>query len=129
MSTPEEDLPDDPVRSVRPYTVTGGRTRPAGPAPLPLEALVRARAPEVGESPPSGETLERGRILELCRDGMLSVAELSAHLRLPLGAVRVLVGDLAEEGLVVVYGVGHGASAPAHNLTILESVLDGISRL
>ena len=58
-----------------------------------------------------------------------SVAELSAHLSLPLGVVRVLVGDLADEGLVVVHTGSPTAAPPAANLKVLESVLDGISAL
>jgi 2-oxoglutarate dehydrogenase E2 component (dihydrolipoamide succinyltransferase) len=46
-------------------------------------------------------TAERRRIHQLTSTQILSVAELSAHLSLPLGVVRVLVGDLADEALVV----------------------------
>ena len=58
-----------------------------------------------------------------------SVAELSAHLSLPLGVVRVLIGDLAEEGLVVVHTGSPSAAPAATNLKVLESVLNGISSL
>jgi len=58
------------------------------------------------------------------------VAEISAHLALPLGVVRVLVGDLADSGLVVVHaGASPSERTPAANLKVLESVLDGISAL
>lgn len=115
------------ARTVRPYTVTGGRTR-ARTADLPLEALVRA----LGPVPTGGGlALERQRILELTGERILSVAELSAHLHVPLGVVRVLVGDLAAEGLVAVYGAGAttASSTPATDLSVLESVLNGISAL
>jgi hypothetical protein len=112
------------ARVVRPYALTRGRTRP-GRSDLPLEALVRVVA---GATDPVG-TAERRRILDLTRDQILSVAELSAHLSLPLGVVRVLVGDLADEGLVVVHTGSPAAAPPAANLKVLESVLDGISAL
>jgi hypothetical protein len=112
------------ARVVRPYALTRGRTRP-GRSDLPLEALVRAVA---GATDPLG-TAERRRILDLTREQILSVAELSAHLSLPLGVVRVLVGDLADEGLVVVHTGSPTAAPPAANLKVLESVLDGISAL
>jgi hypothetical protein len=112
------------ARVVRPYALTRGRTRP-GRSDLPLEALVRV---VTGATDPVG-TAERRRILDLTREQILSVAELSAHLSLPLGVVRVLVGDLADEGLVVVHTGSPTAAPPAANLKVLESVLDGISAL
>lgn len=123
----------DGASSVRPYTVTGGRTRSRS-ADLPLEALIRAAGPvDVTVSS------ERARILELTAERILSVAELSAYLQLPLGVIRVLIGDLAADGLVSVHGVhpvqgganpSYGITAPpATNLKVLESVLNGISAL
>jgi hypothetical protein len=119
--------PDDGLvesRTVRPYTLTRGRTR-SGRADLALEALVRG----VGPAGPS-DTSERRRILELTGAEIQSVAELSAHLALPLGVVRVLVGDLADDGLVVVHsGTPQSQTPAASQLKVLESVLNGISSL
>ena len=114
------------LRVVRPYTMTRGRTRAAGAA-LPLEALVRG----IGTArPDTTVTPERRGILDLVANGILSVAELSGHLRLPLVVVRVLVADLAADGLVVVHTSTPPASQPpAANLKVLESVLNGISSL
>ncbi len=120
---------DDEAPYVRPYTVTGGRTRPSS-ADLPIEALVETvRRTGIGLTP------EKQRILALAEGQYLSVAELGAHLRLPVGVVRVLVSDLADAGLVRVHGLalptpaaGDG-SRPAPTLRVLESVLDGISAL
>jgi hypothetical protein len=112
------------ARVVRPYALTRGRTRP-GRADLALEALVLGVP---GARDPVG-TAERRRILELIGDRILSVAELSAHLSLPLGVVRVVVGDLADEGLLVVHSGSPTAAAPATNLKVLESVLNGIHSL
>lgn len=122
------DLYDDEVvedaRVVRPYALTRGRTRP-GRSDLPLEALVR------GVTGPTdrASTPERRQIIELSTASILSVAELWAHLSLPLGVVRVLVGDLADEGLVVVHSGSPSAAPAATNLKVLESVLNGISSL
>jgi hypothetical protein len=122
------DLYDDEVveesRTVRPYALTRGRTR-AGRGDLPLEALVRGVA---GANDPTS-TPERRRIIELSTASILSVAELSAHLSLPLGVIRVLVGDLADEGLIVVHTGSPTAAPAATNLKVLESVLNGISAL
>lgn len=120
----QEDDGADEARVVRPYALTRGRTRPRQ-LDIPLEALVRwvpGATDQVGTS-------ERRRIFELTADSIQSVAELSAHLSLPLGVIRVLVGDLADEGLVVVHTGSTSAAAPATNLKVLESVLNGISSL
>ena len=112
-------------RVVRPYTLTRGRTRHER-ADLPLEALVRG----VATAGRPSETTERRRILELTASEILSVAEISAHLSLPLGVVRVLVGDLADDGLVLVHTGSPTSQAPASaQLKVLESVLNGISSL
>ena len=119
-----DDEVEDEARVVRPYALTRGRTRP-GRAHLPLEALVRGVTGIVDPT----STPERRRIIELSTASILSVAELSAHLSLPLGVIRVLVGDLADEGLVVVHTGSPSAAPAATNLKVLESVLNGISSL
>ena len=111
--------------TVRPYTVTGGRTRPTSTS-IPVEALVEAVAqPEVGMTP------ERRRILKLTASQYLSVAELSAHLHLPVGVVRVVVSDLSTAGKVRVHGLPATTTTaePATTISVLESVLNGISSL
>jgi hypothetical protein len=65
-------------------------------------------------------------IVELCR-GTRSVAEISALLRIPLGVVRVLISDLADQGRIRVYGTGHGPGGP--DRALLERVLSGLRRL
>src|SRR3954451_17892061 len=115
---------EEEYSSVRPYTVTRGRTRPSDA--LPIEALVRS----IG-GVRRGMSSESRRIIELTQGEYLSVAELSAHLKLPVGVVRVLVGDLSEQKLVRVDGLSatESASTPATTLSVLESVLNGISAL
>jgi hypothetical protein len=121
-----DDRVDDRAYAVRPYALTGGRTRSPRHAQLPVEALVQS----LGDHDVVGLTRERRRILELTSRRFLSVAELSAHLEVPVGVVRVLVGDLAESGHVRVHGVATSATpAPATSLSVLESVLDGICAL
>jgi hypothetical protein len=110
---------DPPGRLVRPYTVTGGRTRPTY-ADLELETLVSTTS--LGETSPD-LSLERRSIALLCRD-ILSIAEISARLDLPLGVARVLVGDMAEEGLVQVHRPTQVGDRP--DLALLERVLYGL---
>ena len=119
-----DDEADDQAYAVRPYALTGGRTRASKPD-LALEALVQAVA-----SPETlGLTPERRRILELTAHQFLSVMELSAHVELPVGIVRVIVSDLADSGSVRIHGLSSSSAAPATSLSVLESVLNGISSL
>jgi Protein of unknown function (DUF742) len=124
MIFPSEGVPDGETPTVRPYTVTGGRTR-SGLHLLPIEALVRSASTGLRMSG------EKRRILELTDQQYLSIAELSAHLQLPVGVVRVLVTDLSDERLATVHGHGSSGSELASSLplSVLESVLNGISSL
>ena len=74
-------------------------------------------------------TTETVKILDLTAVEFLSIAELSAHVKLPVGIVRVIVSDLADEGKVRIHGVANGQSGLATSLSVLESVLNGISSL
>jgi hypothetical protein len=67
--------------------------------------------------------VEQGAIAALCRE-ILSIAEVSARLHLPLGVVRILVGDMADEHLVMVHRPAHAGDRP--NLALLERMLDGL---
>jgi hypothetical protein len=83
----------------RPYTVTGGRTRSRGTRYFDLVDMVvrSARSADLN----SVSSPERDQILELCRVPV-SVAEVAALVGLPLGVVRVLLGDLLYENLIEV---------------------------
>ncbi|HZP31293.1 MAG TPA: DUF742 domain-containing protein [Acidimicrobiia bacterium] len=110
-------------RLVRPYVITQGRTRAAG-ATLALEAAVHARVLPAQFDPKAAP--EARRIVELCQHP-LSIAEVSARLLLPVGVVRVLVGDLTAAGAVM---VGTPATPDAAtDITLLERLLDGIRAL
>jgi Protein of unknown function (DUF742) len=107
---------------VRPYAVTGGRTAPR--LQLAMEALVSS-ATSVHQDL-STLTPERQAISSLCRQ-IRSVAEISALLRMPLGVVRVVIADMAAEGLVHVHQPQLEAGKP--DLNLLERVLSGLRRL
>ena len=70
---------------------------------------------------------EARRIVALCRRP-LSVAEVSAHLHLPLGVARVLVGDMTDEGLRRLNRPQAGRRPPQTS-ELLERVLDGLQAL
>ncbi|GHF33951.1 hypothetical protein GCM10018790_09560 [Kitasatospora xanthocidica] len=114
---------------VRPYTMTRGRTG-AGGQQLDLIAVVVCDpahpvfAPDAPE-PPVGP--EQARILALCRGTPLSVAELAADLDLPVGVVRVLLGDLLAAGLIRVSRPVPPALLPDER--ILQEVIHGLRAL
>ena len=113
----------EPGRLVRPYYMTGGRTRPAHDD-LELETLVSTTA--LGATSPKVGGVERRAIVSLCRD-LLSIAEVSARLDLPLGVARVLIGDMAEEGFVILHRPTTVGDRP--DLALLQRVLYGLHQL
>ncbi len=119
VSQQESDGPPRARLRVPPYAVTGGRTRVD--VDIPFEALVRTT--ERGRENMQMIAFERRDILKLA-ENPIAVAELSAHLRLPIGAIRVLVGDLSVEGHVQTKAMTVKADT-----ALLERVRDGLRRL
>ncbi len=107
---------------VRPYALTGGRVRSS--ADLALETMVRVA---YGDTDVRHLTLERREIFERCSEA-LSIAEVSAYLKLPLGVARVLVGDMVVEGLLI-RNDSPVPSGQRPDLQLLERVLDGLQAL
>ena len=117
MTSPNQPAADQ--QRVRPYAMTGGRTRPTHDA-LAIETLVSTTS-SVDLTPKL--TVEQRAIAVLCHD-LLSIAEVSARLHLPLGVVRILVGDMADDHLVTVHRPAHAGDRP--DLALLERVLYGL---
>lgn len=120
---------------VRPYSLTGGRTR-FGHVLL-VETFVAStaelEAAEERKELPKGSLKsalmpELRAIVELCRR-MRTVAEIAALLKMPLGVVRVLLSDLADQGKIRVYGTGTGHGTGRPDRALLERVLSGLRRL
>jgi hypothetical protein len=107
---------------VRPYYITGGRTR-SGNERVSLESMVVR-----GEASLSNRDRfesERQQLVELCSQAQ-SMAELSAKLRLPIGVVCILAGDLAESGVLTVY------EAPvdvADDVELIDLLIDVLRQL
>jgi Protein of unknown function (DUF742) len=105
----------------RPYTLTSGRTRAR--IELPIEAAVEALV--------SGSELDwaagdvRTVIVRLCRDRQ-SIAEISSYARLPIGVIRVLVGDLVESGHLRVHATLTDHSTISERRRLIERTLDGL---
>ncbi|MEV0582405.1 DUF742 domain-containing protein [Nonomuraea sp. NPDC050310] len=110
---------------VRPYAVTGGRTAPrikfAMEALVSVPAELTAAHQDISLISPEYQT-----IINLARQ-VRSIAEISALLRQPLGVVRVLIADMAAEGLIRVHQPALESGKP--DLNLLERVLSGLRRL
>ncbi|MEE1810863.1 MULTISPECIES: DUF742 domain-containing protein [Streptomyces] len=113
---------------VRPYAVTGGRTEP-GPTGVQFDVIALVtfddNAPDGSEESLLGP--EHRALLTLCRSETQSVAELSADADLPVGVVRVLLGDLLEAGYVRVTRPVPPAQLPDEH--ILREVINGLRAL
>lgn len=122
MSTDNHDehLETRAPRLVRSYTLTAGRTRTD--VDLPVEATLRRQGfdDEGGETP-------RQRILRVCDSK--SVAEVSALVKMPIGVVRVLLGDLVQEGLVRVQATLTDSSSTDERRDLIERTLRGLRAL
>ncbi|MFJ5551691.1 DUF742 domain-containing protein [Streptomyces sp. NPDC093225] len=113
---------------VRPYAMTGGRTRP-GPSGVRFD-LIALVVVDPGGTDAAAESLlgpEHRALLSLCRAETQSVAELSAEADLPVGVVRVLLGDLLEGGHVRVSRPVPPARLPDER--ILREVIEGLRAL
>jgi hypothetical protein len=118
---------------VRPYAMTGGRTSPGAGFHFDLIALV-VLAPGAPGDPtdPGGRGdphlgPEHLALIGLCRTETQSVAELAAGADLPVGVVRVLLGDLLERGHVTVSRPVPPAQLPDERL--LREVIEGLRAL
>lgn len=112
---------------VRPYAMTRGRTTSAAQHRLDLIAVVVTET-DAGD-PETDPTLspEHVEIVGLCSTAPQSLAELAAELDLPIGVVRVLIGDLAHAEFVHVTRPVPPAELPDES--ILRDVINGLRAL
>lgn len=110
--------PDDPETTpvIRPFLLTGGRTRPARDG-LRIETLIQART-----LIPQGIRFEARRIATLCQRPT-SVAEISAAVGVPIGVARILVADLVEDGVVTAVEPG------TLSVSLIERIRDRVREL
>ncbi|WP_131737426.1 DUF742 domain-containing protein [Actinomadura roseirufa] len=108
---------------VRPYVMTSGRVEPTR-GKFDLITLVVAVGPEpegtIGLGP------EHLAILRLCQT-VLSVAEITGHLDLPVATVRVMLGDLLDKGFVSMQEPE--PEADMHDIRLYKAVIDGLRAL
>lgn len=120
-----EETPSESAGLVRPYFRTKGRTRPS--QDLAIETLISTS--ERGRRLDGVRVPEHKHICGLCLDTR-SVAEVAALLKMPLGVVRVLVGDVAGLGLVLVHSPNTNTMVGDRpSIEFMERVLSGLRRI
>lgn len=121
----QPDSGDDPRGElVRPYAVTRGRTEPT--RDIAIEAILVTTARGAQEAPYAGR--HKHLIAQLCGQRPLSLAEISSHMRMPIGVTRVLVADMASEGMLTLYQPSEDESG-AERIDMLERILGALQRL
>lgn len=104
---------------IRPYMATAGRTtsRVEG---LKFETLVQ----RTGTT--ANVRFESAKVYQLC-ELPISIAELSAHLRIPSGSVKVIVGDLISNGDLKAHRTVDGSSSD--DVQLITRLISGVRKL
>lgn len=118
---------DADAQSVRPYTITQGRTAP-GRDDLTLITLVTTVEPEVPGRSPRGLQPEHRAILRQCRTPA-AVAEIAAGLDLPISVAKILIDDLVALGRATTRPPLAVAAGGTVDMNLLRAVRDGLRRL
>jgi hypothetical protein len=111
---------DSSLRDVRPYALTGGRTRSQHPLQLTTCLITRPSAYPAAVLSPESEAL-----LLHCSGSPLSVAELAARLHQPVQVVKVLVGDLLDCDALELANPS-GSAGDTVETALLEALLHGL---
>ena len=124
--TPESKPDGEQIASmVRPYSRTGGRTKPV--RDLDLEALVVTTTRATDPATAHLLSHDHSAVIDLCKD-TVSVAEIAARMGLPLGVARVIIADMLQLGLAEVLGTS-ATEGDERDPTFLRRVLSGLQRL
>ncbi|GAA2657248.1 MULTISPECIES: DUF742 domain-containing protein [Nonomuraea] len=110
---------------VRPYAMTRGRTRPSSTA-LDLLAVITSTGVPVPSQADLGS--QHRRLLDHVTQGRTGpLVEVASETGLPVGVVRVLLGDLLDHGLILVRPPVTAAASPTESL--LREVISGLRAL
>jgi len=120
-----EWLDEEAGAVVRPYAMTRGRTTPSSAA-LDLLAMVAATG---APAPAQAELgVQHRRLLEhISRSRTRPIVEIASELALPVGVIRVLLGDLLDYGLILVRPPASAVATPTERL--LREVINGLRAL
>ncbi|MBG0856773.1 DUF742 domain-containing protein [Streptomyces spinoverrucosus] len=117
---------DETGSLVRPYTVTRGRTRPSPQHAVDMMSLVSVV--ETDDQRPAVDHA-RASLLDLVRRGPRPVVELAADADLPLTVVRVLLGDLADAGLVRIDPPRRAPDGPSADPELLREIVERLREI
>ncbi|MGX6603945.1 DUF742 domain-containing protein [Micromonosporaceae bacterium Da 78-11] len=107
---------DEQANTLRPFVITAGRTDGADPEiGMETQVTVNPVAGPVRLSP------EMRAIVGLCGEPV-SVAEISARLRLHLGVTRILVGDLRAAGQLDVHVLDNETPDPETIMRVIRGL-------
>ena len=107
---------EDQATTLRPFVITSGRTDGADPdIGMETQVSVNHAATPMRLSP------EMRAIVSLCGEP-LSVAEISARLRLHLGVTRILVGDLRAAGQLDVHVLASDTPDPETIMRVIRGL-------
>ncbi|GHH72339.1 hypothetical protein GCM10018781_35000 [Kitasatospora indigofera] len=119
MSAPGQEWDENSPERL--YVITRGRSGLAEQTTFDLVTLIVSRSePEPSMQP------EHAAILRLC-GAPLSVAEISAYLRLPISVVTVLLADLLAEERIEARSAVPQAILP--DRALIEAVMHGLQKL
>lgn len=111
-------------RLVRTYVVTGGRSAPSRNTFDHINLIsLSSSAPHLSRAHLNTEHM--GVLGRLAHRGPESVAELSAHLSLPVSVLRILLADLLESGHI---STQQRITDSTADRPLLERVLAGLRR-
>lgn len=113
---------DEPPRT-RPFVVTQGKTTTQ--ATVRLETLVEVTNPE------AKARFEKQALLDMAREKPISVAELSAHLKLPIGTTMTLVSQMIDEQLLAAHATvdSSAGTSTVQNIDIMTRIINRVREL
>jgi hypothetical protein len=115
--TGEQPPVEASTNKLRPFVITSGRTD-GGDPDIGMETQVTM----VHGAPPSRLSPETRAIVALCEESPISVAEISARLRLHLGVTRILVGDLRAAGQLDVHVLENDTPDPDTIMRVIRGL-------
>ena len=125
LTPPTSASTDEPIEDasiVRSYAMTSGRAE--GSIHLEYESMLQVTPGGIAQL--SLLTFERASIAQLCRTEILSVAELSARLHLPIGVIRVVASDMIVEGVLEAFLPSLGI---AEDVDLITRLIEGVRAL
>lgn len=116
----ENDAGMDANDFVRPFLVTAGRTKSSVEG-LQFETMVQATGIASTDL-----RFEPARVYALC-ESATAIAEISAHLKIPIATVKVVLGDLVDSGHIEVHRTIDATDS--EDIQLISRLIDGVRRL